>query len=112
MCADRRFWPETIQAFEKATGLSANNQEYWIEARAGGAPGLPDPSTANYAYNHGANIMGWAAHGDTCGGFPGVDNAAMEQKLNDALAEKPTKYPEAKHFGFFATTKGVKSWQI
>lgn len=110
ICADRRFWKKTVAAFEEITGLSADKEEYWIEAHAGGTPGLPDTTTSDYAYQHGAYKMGWAAHGDSCGGFPGVANYEIRQKLNKEIAEKKARYPKASHFGFFATGEGVESW--
>lgn len=108
LCADRRFWPETVRKFEELTGLFSEQGDFWIEAKAGGTPGINDPTTADYAYEHGGRFMGWQAHGDSCGGFPGVSNEEMEKKLDEAIEERRKRYPKAEHFRVFATEKGVE----
>ena len=65
LCADRRFHYLTMTAFEEATGLEP--EQYWIEARSGGAPAYADRTrAARFAYHEGASHFGWAAHGDVC----------------------------------------------
>lgn len=100
MCADRRFHRKTMLAFEAATGL--NPDEYWIEARAGGAPAYADKTrAARLAYREGAAHLGWAAHGDSCGGYPGVSNEEMKQKLQQAAEARKRDFPQAAHYVLF-----------
>lgn len=101
MCADRRFHSKVEEEFRHLTGLLAT--EYWIEATAGGAPAVENPKTADYAHAHGARIMGWAAHGSGCGGFPGVSDEEIREKLAKVIEERKTRYPDATHFRIFST---------
>jgi hypothetical protein len=106
LCADRRFHRLTMLEFERVTGLGPG--EYWIEARAGGAPSWSDNTkTARYAHEHGARFMGWAAHGDNCGGFPGVSNEEMRGKVERAMKSRADEFPQAEHFALFAHGAGV-----
>jgi hypothetical protein len=107
LCADRRFHRATMLEFERLTGLGAG--DYWIEARAGGAPSWSDNTkTARYAYREGARHMGWAAHGDSCGGFPGVSNEEMRRKVERAMKSRAGEFPQAEHFALFAHAGGVE----
>lgn len=101
MCADRRFHSQVEEMFREATGLSET--DYWIEATAGGSPAIEDPKTANYAHSHGARIMGWAAHGSNCGGYPEVGDEDMRKKLGSVVEQRQTRYPAATHFKIFST---------
>ncbi|HYO61955.1 MAG TPA: hypothetical protein VEU29_08670 [Actinomycetota bacterium] len=102
LCADRRYHRKTMAAFEAVTGLRAD--QYWIEASAGGAPALGvSTDTARFAYGQGARVMGWAAHGDNCGGFPGLDDDEIQAKLRTAVAELSCDFPEATHWILFAS---------
>ena len=101
LCADRRFHRMTMDAFEHATGLRPD--EYWIEARSGGAPGWSDATrSARIAYRNGARHMGWAAHGDGCRGFPGVRADALRRKLSTAARSRRDDFREAVHYELFA----------
>lgn len=104
MCADRRFHARVEEKFRQLTGLAET--DYWIEARAGGASGVREPKTANYAYEHGVRLMGWANHGSNCGGFPGVSDEEMKQKLEEVIKDRQERYPEATHFKIFSTEDG------
>jgi hypothetical protein len=107
LCADRRFHRATMQEFERLTGLAEN--EYWIEAAAGGAPSWSEPTkTGLFAYDQGARVMGWAAHGDHCGGFPGVSNEEMRGKVEASLNSRANEFPEAEHYALFAHEGGVE----
>ena len=107
LCADRRFHRTTMAAFEAETGLGPDG--YWIEATAGGAPMLGSfTTTARFAYENGARVMGWAAHGDACGGFPGLSTDEIAAKLEAAARETANELPEAEHWMLFATGAGVK----
>jgi hypothetical protein len=107
LCADRRFHRLTMQTFERETGLASD--QYWIEARAGGAPSWSDNTkTARYAYREGARFMGWAAHGDSCGGFPGVTNEEMRRKVEHAMRGRASEFPQAEHLALFAYFGGVE----
>ena len=100
LCADRRFHRPTMLAFEQATGLASD--EYWIEARAGGAPSWDDNTrTARVAYRLGARHMGWAAHGDECRGFPGESDDGMRRKLARAARKRADEFPQAIHYQLF-----------
>ncbi len=107
LCADRRFHRAVMSAFEDATGLGCDR--YWIEATAGGAPALETfTTTARFAYDNGARMMGWAAHGDACGGFPGLDDDEIEAKLEAAALARATELPTAEHWTLFATASGIR----
>lgn len=100
MCADRRFHHEVERKFQETTGLSET--DYWIEATAGGTPAIEDPKTADYAYTHGARVMGWAAHGSNCGGYPEVNDEDMRKKLKAAVEQRQPRYPDATHYKIFS----------
>lgn len=101
LCADRRFHLKVMKAFEELAALESTG--YWIEARAGGAPSWADSTDAGrLAYSEGAAHMGWAAHGDECGGFPGESNEAMRTKLEQTVRDRASEFPLAAHYGLFA----------
>ena len=90
-----------MAAFERATGLAPDG--YWIEARAGGAPSWDDNTkTARSAHRAGATIMGWAAHGDVCLGFPGMANAELRERLRRTATRRAAEFPRATHYALFA----------
>jgi hypothetical protein len=96
-----------MREFERLAGLGED--DYWIEARAGGAPSWSDNTkTARFAYEHGARHMAWAAHGDQCGGFPGVSNDDMRRKVERSLKSRAEEFPEAQHYALFAHEGGVE----
>jgi hypothetical protein len=106
LCAERRFHRLTMDAFEQATGLAPT--DYWIEAVAGGAPALALRTRAmEFARSQGATVMGWAAHGDVCGGFPGADDDRIRAMLETTVARRRHEYPAAEHLAFFATGRRV-----
>lgn len=110
MCADRRFHEQAEKKFQELTGL--HSEEYWIEAAAGGAPGIESTKTADYAYHHGARAMGWAAHGDTCGGFPDVGTEEMRKKLMESIKIRKERYPDAIHYFIFSTEEKTDGGQV
>jgi hypothetical protein len=100
LCADRRYHRKTMQAFELATGLRPD--EYWIEARAGGAASWNDTTRASrLASREGATHMGWAGHGDSCGGFPGESNHELRRKLERTARKRAADFPRAAHYLLF-----------
>ncbi len=105
-CMDRRFVVATRQAFQNEAGLG--DTEYWQESWPGGAAVAHDPLGENYAFEHGARIFGWQAHGDKCGGQPGVPNEEIQQRLDAVIAQKVEKFSNATHFRIFVT-EGVVS---
>jgi hypothetical protein len=108
LCADRRYHRKTMEAFERATGLAPD--EYWIEATAGGAPAFEGPTaTAEFAYEKGARVMGWAAHGEGCGGFPGLADDALRTKLAESAAGRAALFAEAEHWTLFAAGGRVEA---
>lgn len=105
-CMDRRFVASVRAAFEKATGLGET--DYWHEGNPGGSANEIDPLGADYAYAHGARFMGWAAHGDRCGGNPGKTDAEIAAQLDENVKKAQKKYPEAAHYRIFSTEKETK----
>lgn len=111
LCADRRYHRMTTEEFEARTGL--RHDQYWIQAKAGGAPAFDAPSnTAEFAYGNGARIMGWAAHGDTCGGFPDRTDAEMKAALEAAAADRAAAFPDAEHWILFASGGRVEAKKL
>jgi hypothetical protein len=107
LCAERRFHRAVMEAFERETGLKED--EYWIEARAGGSPSWADNTrTARNAHENGARLMGWAAHGDVCLGFPGESDAALRQRLEKVARRRADEFPRATHVMLFAVPEGVE----
>ena len=106
LCADRRFHRPTMTKFEEETGLEPG--DYWIEAQAGGAPSWDRPTkTAEYAYEHGLKAMGWAAHGDGCGGFPGVPDDVLREMLVTTARARKADFPRAGlHYMLFGRKGG------
>lgn len=111
LCADRRYHRKTMAEFERATGLRPD--QYWIEAAAGGAAALgATTATARFAYDKGARVMGWAAHGDGCGGFPGLTDDELRTKLHDAATTTPEDFPEAEHWTLFGAGGAVEVGRV
>jgi len=107
LCAERRFHRAVMEAFERETGL--NVDEYWIEARAGGAPSWADNTkTARIAHRNGARFMGWAAHGDVCLGFPGDGDDTLRIRVQRTAARRAEEFPRAVHVVLFALPSGVE----
>ena len=101
LCSERRYHRKTMLAFEQATGLAPD--EYWIEARPGGAPSWAENTqAARLARSEGAEYMGWAAHGDECLGFPGEPNERIADRLVRTLRRRAEEFPKAKHLALFA----------
>jgi hypothetical protein len=106
LCADRRFHRSIQEQFQKDTGINTP-EDYWIHADAGGTPKMECLRTApDYVYyDKGVRLMGWAAHGDGCGGFgPNVPDDVIRQALLVVSRRKVEEYPDANHFIYFATT--------
>jgi|SRR5437667_3414505 len=109
MCADRRFHRCIQERFQLDAGLGTP-EDYWIHADAGGTPRMADQTLApNYCYfDKKVRKMGWSAHGDKCGGWPGVPDDEIRKKLIETMRKKVLDYPLARHFIYFATTKTEK----
>lgn len=111
LCADRRYHRMTMEEFEARTGLRPD--QYWIEARAGGAPAFEAASgTAEFAYDQGATVMGWAAHGDVCGGFPERSNTEMRAAVEARARERAADFPDAEHWMLFAAGGAVEAQEL
>jgi len=96
-----------MEAFEDISDLDPN--EYWIEARPGGAPSWADNTrVARFAYQEGASHMGWAAHGDHCVGFPGVSNQELRSRLARTVQQRAEEFPRAHHYGFFGVAGEIE----
>ena len=101
LCADRRFHRKTMEAFEELSGLDADG--YWIEAQPGGAPSWRDATpAAELASSGGVAHMAWTAHGDECGGFPGLSNDELRNKVASTARQRASEFPSATHYGLFA----------
>jgi hypothetical protein len=103
-CMDKRFGEVTRKAFEKATGLGS--ADYWDESYPGGAALDHDMTGLEYAISHGATIFGWQAHGNHCGGQPGVSDEEINNRLDNQTALLKKNYP-GRHFRIFVTEQGV-----
>ena len=111
LCAERRFHRATMEAFERATGLGPD--EYWIEARAGGAPSWDENTrTGRTAFRFGARDMGWSAHGDTCLRYPELSDAELRRRLERVARRRVEEFPAARHYLLFAVPDGVEVVQI
>jgi hypothetical protein len=111
LCSDLRYHRKTMVAFEQATGLTPD--EYWIEARPGGAPSWSDNTRiARHAYRQGATHMGWAGHGDRCLGFPGVSNADLRRKLGRTARARAEEFPKAAHYELFGEQGAVEVMRV
>ncbi len=107
LCSDRRFHLLTMEAFEDLTGLEPD--EYWIEARPGGAPSWADNTrAARLAHKEGAAHMGWMAHGDHCLGFPRTSNEEMRAKLARTVRKRAEEFPGARHYALFGEGEKIE----
>jgi hypothetical protein len=105
LCADRRFHQIIQEQFKKDAGLTSR-EDYWIHADAGGTPKMASQKvTPDYCYKQkGVRLMGWAAHGDNCGGFgDGVEDIVIRRALCTTMQGKVKDYPEATHYIYFVT---------
>ena len=101
LCSDRRFHRAAMVAFEQVTGLGP--EDYYIEARPGGAPAFADETTsARLAYRDGALHMGWMAHGNVCRGFYGESDDDLRRRLARTLRKRSQDFPVAAHYAIFA----------
>jgi hypothetical protein len=111
LCSERRYHRQTMLAFEQATGLAPD--EYWIEARPGGTPSWSDNTkAARLARSEGAEYMGWAAHGDRCGGFPGASNLELARKLDGSARKRAAEFPGVTHLALFAAAGHVEVREV
>jgi hypothetical protein len=107
LCSDLRFHRRLMEAFEGTAGLRPD--EYWIEARPGGAPAWRDNSRmSRIAYREGAEHMGWAGHGAGCRGFPGVDDAELRKRVEHAARSRAEEFPRANHYLLFVAEGDVE----
>lgn len=108
LCIERRFHRAVQTVFERLTELDPH--DYWKHSDFGGTPKMQsEDDRAQYAYNNGARVMGWSAHGSSCGAFkpPLHPHAANDDEISvtliTTLFNKVMLYPEAVHYGLFAT---------
>ena len=107
MCADRRFHNLLQKEFKKDAGLSSR-EDYWIHADAGGTPKMAHLTDApKYCYGKKkVRLMGWAAHGDICGGFGDhVGDDEIKLALCKTMQRKVRDFPLATHFIYFVTVQ-------
>jgi hypothetical protein len=104
ICIEKRFHRFVQNEFQKLTGLS--DSQYWLHADVGGSAGMIDNVKApDYAYGKGVKVMGWSSHGANCGGFEGLPDEEIKEKLEETVRLKALRYREAKHYGLFATLR-------
>jgi len=104
ICIEKRFHRFVQNEFQKLTGLSDN--QYWLHADVAGSAGMLDNVRApDYAYGKGVKVMGWSSHGANCGGFEGLPDEKIKEKLEEAVQLKALRHREAKHYGLFATLR-------
>ena len=104
MCIERRFHRVLQSEFERTTGIG--HSRYFVESDVGGAPMMEDQNrAAEYCYQKkNARIMGWCAHGATCGGFgDGVSDETIRAELDRVFEMRVIQFPDAEHHAFFAT---------
>lgn len=114
-CIDRRFVRSASAAFSKVSDLAPT--QFWQGATAGGAAlilgSLESLATIGqerdivakgiaHARDHGAELWGWQAHGDKCGGLPGQIDSAIEDQLYDT-AQVANEILPGQHFVIFST---------
>lgn len=95
-CADKRFHAAQQDAFMQITGF--DKTDFWVHFTAGGAATIVESDdwlTADYAYHHGARVIGVGNHGDGCGGRPGEDNLALLAALDAASFDFGERFPDA-----------------
>ena len=105
LCADRRFH-RCIQNQFQIDAKIPKADEYWIHADAGGTATMVQRTEApDYCYGKmKVRKMGWAAHGQSCGGFPdGTADSVIREELQKAMRKQRERYPEAEHYVYFAT---------
>lgn len=110
LCADRRFHPELQARFQRDAKLQSPTH-FWIHADAGGTPKMECQRTApDYCYyQKDVRLMGWAAHGDICGGFgTNVPDDEILEALLVVARRKVEDYPDADHWIYFMTAKKEK----
>ena len=106
MCIERRFHLAVQDRFMKETGLGET--DFWIHTDAGGSPKMETEThliSPDYCYAppRRVGVMGWSAHGSTCGGYEtGATDWEILKDLQATLNKKPRMYPNARHLGFFA----------
>ena len=100
LCADRRFHYLTMAAFEEATGLEP--EQYWIEARSGGAPAYADRTrAARFAYRE-ARSTSAGLPTATVPRLPGrVERGRCGSKLERAVRARMDDFPRATHYELF-----------
>jgi len=100
LCSDRRYHMKVMEAFEEAADIGSD--QYYIEARPGGAPSWSDTTKmGRAAYRRGVRFMGWAGHGDRCLGFRGASNDELRSKLENVAKKRRDDFPKAAHFVIF-----------
>jgi len=111
LCADRRFHKLIQQEFKKDAKLPSR-EDYWIHADAGGTPMMADRKILPvYCYGKKrVRLMGWAAHGDGCGGYgEEVPDDVIMQDLCKTMQKNVREYPEATHFIYFVTIRNEQT---
>lgn len=106
ICIEKRFHRSIQLEFEGRTGLTYTR--YWLHSDAGGSPMMEENTKSpNYCYYQmGARIMGWAAHGSNCGGFPpDTPDDEIQAALQATVRRHAEKYRAATHYVFFATER-------
>jgi hypothetical protein len=102
-CMERRFGQSQRDAFRESTGLEFT--DFWNVSMAGGAT-KTRPADVRIAIDHGAKIIGLGAHGDGCGGNPGVDDAMLEDMLDKQIRQFHKDFSGLTVYALFSTLQG------
>jgi hypothetical protein len=108
-CMDKRFWKQAAEMFAGETGMEMT--DFWLETNPGGVNTQANPTGEDYAAGHGAQVMGWGAHGSNCGGQPGMSDEESKSILMTKIEEKKAKFPDKKHYGLFITEETAEIWE-
>lgn len=102
-CMERRFGQKQRDAFRDVTGLDYT--DFWNYAAAGGATKLR-PEDVGIAIDHGAKVIGLGAHGDGCGGNPGVDDDTLMKMLDAQIEQFHRDFSGLTVYALFSTLQG------
>lgn len=102
-CMERRFMQAQRDAFKDASGLQYD--DFWNYAAAGGAT-KTRPGDVKIAIDHGAKIIGLGAHGDGCGGNPGVNDQKLMDMLDAQISQFHKDFSGLTVYALFSTLQG------
>jgi len=102
-CMERRFMQAQRDEFSNQASLDYT--DFWNVALAGGAT-KPRPKDVKVAIDHGAKVIGLGAHGDGCGGNPGVEDSALMDMLDAQIRQFHRDFSGLTVYALFSTLQG------